>query len=249
MGRMEGNVVIVTGASDGIGAAICRQLASEGARVAMAARRAEPLERLAVEIKAAGGEADWTTVDICDGGALDAFIRDVAARHGVLHGLVNNAAAVGQGTVGDTDDKVWRETFSGGVDAVFVAMRAALDVMRSGSIVNIASAMGRRGTPGMAAYSSSKAAVEALTRTAAVESALSGVRINAVAPGLILTPGTRNFFDQQPGEQIKAERDIPMGRGGLPNEVAQAVVFLLSNDASYITGTCIDVDGGRLARL
>lgn len=252
MGRMNGKVVIVTGGSDGIGKATAFRLAQEGAHVVITARRPEPLAAAVAEISAAGGSAECHVVDITDSDALDALITDVARKHGRLDGLVNNAAKVSMGAITDVTNQEWRDTFAGGADAVFVATRAALRVMvpqGNGSIVNISSANGRRAMPWMASYSASKAAIIQFSKVAANEVARSGVRVNALAPGLILTPGNEAFFASQPGAREKSEDAIPIGRGARPEEIASAILFLLSDDASYVTGICLDVDGGKTSQL
>ena len=249
---MRGKIVIVTGASDGIGRATAIRLAAEGAHVVLLARRPDPLAAVEAQIRATGGSAESLPVDITDSKALDALIADVAKRHGRLDGLVNNAAKVSMGALTELSDKDWRETFAGGIDAVFVATRAAVRVMQpqgSGSIVNISSTNGRRAMPRMSAYSASKAAVIHFSKVVASEVATSGVRVNAIAPGLILTPGNEAFFASQPAALQKSASAIPMGRGGRPEELASAVLFLLSDESSYVTGVCLDVDGGKASQL
>jgi len=252
MPSMQGKIVIVTGASDGIGKATALRVAREGAHVVLVARRPEPLEAVKSTISAAGGSAATATVDISDGKALDALIASVAAKHGRLDGLVNNAAKVSMGPLTEITDKEWRDTFAAGADAVFVSTRAALRVMQpqgSGSIVNISSTNGRRAMPWMASYSASKAAIIHFSKIAAAEAARFGVRVNALAPGMIMTPGNEAFFTTQPEMLAKSQDAIPMGRAGKPEELASAVLFLLSDESSYVTGICLDVDGGKASQL
>lgn len=249
---MQERIVIVTGASDGIGRATAAHLARAGAHVVMLARRQAPLEAAAAELREAGGSVETALVDIADSAALDSLIRGVAERHGRLDGLVNNAAQVSMGAIVDTDDATWRQTFAGGADAVFVATRAALRVMQpqgSGSIVNIASTNGERAMPWMGAYSASKAATIHFSRVAAMEAAPHGVRVNALSPGMIMTPGNLNYYQQEPEAQQRVEAAIPAQRGGTPEEVAAAIAFLLSDDATYVNGVCLEVDGGKAAQL
>jgi len=159
---MQGSVVIVTGASDGIGGATARRLASDGVHVVMIARRSDHLEQAAKAIRAGGGMVETHSLDVADTDALDRLIADVAARHGRLDGLVNNAARSSMGALVDASDSEWRDTFAVNADAPFVATRAALRVMipqKSGSIVNIASTNGRRAMKNMAVYSATKAAL------------------------------------------------------------------------------------------
>ena len=249
---MQGRIVIVTGASDGIGRATASRLAADGAHVVMLARRSEPLEAAAKSLRDTGASVETAVLDIADSQALDGLVREVAERHGRLDGLVNNAAQVSMGAIVDTDDDTWRQTFAGGADAVFVATRAALRVMipqGSGSIVNIASTNGERAMPWMGAYSASKAATIHFSRVAAMEAAPHGVRVNALSPGMIMTPGNLNYYNQQPEAQQRVEAAIPAQRGGRPEEVAAAIAFLLSDDATYVNGVCLEVDGGKAAQL
>lgn len=249
---MQGRIVIVTGASDGIGRATASRLAADGAHVVMLARRSEPLEAAAKSLRDTGASVETAVLDIADSQALDGLVREVAERHGRLDGLVNNAAQVSMGAIVDTDDDTWRQTFAGGADAVFVATRAALRVMipqGSGSIVNIASTNGERAMPWMGAYSASKAATIHFSRVAAMEAAPHGVRVNALSPGMIMTPGNLSYYNQQPEAQQRVEAAIPAQRGGRPEEVAAAIAFLLSDDATYVNGVCLEVDGGKAAQL
>ena len=249
---MHKRIIIVTGASDGIGQATAARLAAEGAHVVMLARRSDPLAAAADALRNTGASVETAVLDIADNKALDALVREIAERHGRLDGLVNNAAHVSMGAIVDTDDDTWRQTFAAGADAVFVATRAALRVMipqGSGSIVNIASTNGERAMPWMGAYSASKAATIHFSRVAAMEAAPHGVRVNALSPGMIMTPGNLNYYDQQPEAQQRVEAAIPARRGGRPEEVAAAIAFLLSDDATYVNGICLEVDGGKAAQL
>lgn len=249
---MQGKVIIVTGASDGIGHAAARRLAHDGAHVVMAARGAEKLAAAAQAIEATGGSVETAIVDIADGAALDAMIAETARRHGRLDGLVNNAARVSMGQITDVTDEEWDATFKAGIDAVFVATRAALRIMipqGSGAIVNISSTNGRRAMPWMGSYSASKAAIVHFSKIAAMEGGPHGVRVNALAPGMVLTPGNAAFYADQPDALGAVTAAIPARRGGTPEEVAGAIRFLLSDDAGYVNGVCLDVDGGKAAQL
>ena len=178
------------------------------------------------------------------------MIADVAASNG-LDILVNNAAHVGFGSVADASLEDFRENFRVNVDATYAGMQAAIKVMSNngGSIVNISSINGDRAMPGMAGYSSSKAALLHLTRLASMETAGLNIRVNAVTPGPIMTPGTEAFIQSDPkaGEAIAA--GIPMQRMGMPEEVANVVLFLASDMSSYVTGANIPVDGGKANEL
>ncbi|SFR90711.1 SDR family NAD(P)-dependent oxidoreductase [Sphingomonas jatrophae] len=246
---MQGKVIVVTGASDGIGRATADRLAAEGARVVMIARGRDKLEAAAAEI---GGAVETAALDVTDTAAFEAAIAGAAARHGRLDGLVNNAAHVSMGMIVDTDEAAWRATFAAGVDAVFTGTRAALRVMMaqgSGSIVNISSTNGRRAMAAMGAYSASKAALIQFSKVAAMEAGPSGVRVNALAPGMVMTPGNAAFYETMPEALDAVSAAIPARRGGRPEEIAGAIRFLLSDDASYVNGICLDVDGGKAAQL
>ncbi len=249
---MRGRVFVVTGASDGIGRATAARLAGEGAHVVMMARGAEKLDAAAAALKADGGAVETIMLDVSDVSAFDAAIADVARRHGRLDGLVNNAALVSMGMIVDATDSDWRATFAAGADAVFTGTRAALRVMipqGSGSIVNIASTNGRRAMAAMGAYSASKAALIHFSRVAAMEAGPAGVRVNALAPGMVLTPGNAAFYETAPEALAAVSAATPARRGGQPEEIAGAIRFLLSDDASYVNGVCLDVDGGKAAQL
>lgn len=249
---MQGKVVIVTGASDGIGRATANRLAADGAHVVVVARRPEPLAEAEAAIRAAGGSVETAQLDVSDGAAFDRLINDVAQRHGRLDGLVNNAARTTIGKVVNITDEDWRATFATNADAILVGTRAALRIMqpqKSGSIVNIASTNGRRAMTGMGAYSASKAALIHFSRVAAMEAAPHNVRVNALAPGMVLTPANEEFFKTQPAAKAAVESTIPANRAGRPEEIAGAIRFLLSDDASFVNGVCLDVDGGKAAQL
>ena len=248
---MAGRVVIVTGGSEGIGRATALLLAQHGAHVAICARRPGPLEE-ARAIIAVEGSVEAHLLDVSDVDAFARLIRSVATTHGRLDGLVNNAMANSYKTVLDLTLDDWRGDFRINADAVFVGTKAALEIMiprRSGAIVNIASLNALLAMPGMASYSASKAALVHFSAVAAMEAAPHGVRINVVAPGQIMTPAMDAFAAGDPARNARVSENIPMGRAGQPVEIAQAVRFLLSDESSYITGTCLPVDGGKVQQL
>jgi len=248
---MAGRVVIVTGGSDGIGRATAVELAREGAHVLICARRPEVLAD-AHRAVAAVGAVESHILDVGDAPAFAAFVADAASRHGRLDGLVNNAMAVSYKNVLDLTLEDWRHDFRVNSEAVFIGTQAAMRVMipqGSGAIVNISSLNGLRAMPGMASYSASKAALVHFSAVAAAEAAPHGVRVNVVAPGQIMTPATEAFAAADPERNARVSKTIPMGRGGRPEEIAHAVRFLLSDDASFITGACLPVDGGKLQQL
>jgi NAD(P)-dependent dehydrogenase (short-subunit alcohol dehydrogenase family) len=248
----KGQVAIVTGGSDGIGRATAKLLAERGATVAICARRPEKLEEAKAEIEAAGGKVEIHRLDVSDDKAFTALVEDVAKRHGRLDMMVNNAMSVHYAPIGKLTLDQWRQDFAVNSDAVFVGTKAAMGVMEKqgkGSIVNISSSCGIRAAPFMSSYSASKAALIQFTAVAAMEGARSGIRVNAIVPGQVQTAATEGFAKAAPEAAAKTVDAIPMGRGGQPEELAEAIVFMLSDAASYVTGTALPVDGGKAAQL
>lgn len=247
---MQGKVAFVTGGGTGIGAATAIRLAQEGATVVICGRRQAPLDEVVAQIKAAGGQAEAVQADVSDEDGFTAAIEAAAQRHGRLDVLVNNAMAYSWGTIEETSTSDWHSNFSTSVDGTFWGTRTAMKLMkeRGGSIINLSSICGLLGTAHMAGYSAAKAAIINFSRAAAAEGALSGIRVNVVIPAVVETPGTAGMLADEASRQ-NTEKLIPMGRVGQPEELANAILFLASDEASYITGAALPVDGGRSAVL
>lgn len=242
-GRFAGRIAIVVGAGRGIGAAIAARLAREGARVVVADRDKALADATAARIGAVAMHAD-----IGDGEAADALVAATVARFGRLDIMVQNAAIYPWSLIRDISVGEWDAVLGVNLRSAFLTARAALEPMKAnggGRLIFISSITGPRvSSPGHAHYSASKAGINGFIKTAAIEFAPFGITVNAVEPGNILTEGlkaerSREFIDSM-------EAAVPLGRLGTPDDVAGAVAFLASDDASYITGTSIIVDGGQV---
>ncbi|MEU3350777.1 glucose 1-dehydrogenase [Streptomyces sp. NPDC037389] len=250
--RFSGKAVLVTGGGTGIGRAVALAFAREGARVVVAGRRAEPLEETVAAIEAAGGEATAVTADVTRPADVEALVERTVRRYGGLDVAVNNVGVLTPpAKVADIPEDDWHTALTTNVTGVWLSMKHEIAHMRAnggGAIVNISSNLGaHKRLPGLGAYAAGKAAVSALTRSAALDHIGEGVRINAVSPGPIDTP-----MSSRPGESArdKAERmarDVPAGRAGSPEEVAAAVLHLASDEAGYTVGTELVLDGGITA--
>jgi NAD(P)-dependent dehydrogenase (short-subunit alcohol dehydrogenase family) len=248
--RLDGRVAFVTGASRGIGRDLARALAHAGARVAIAARAADDLERLAAEIEAEGGAALPVVLDLRDSAGIGRALDEAAACFGRLDVLVNNAGVGTNHDALDVTEEEWDEVLGVNLKGLFFACQAAGRLMRaqrSGRIVNMSSQAGHVGIRRHAAYCASKGGVEQLTRVLALEWAAYGITVNAVSPTFIRTPGTAERLDQ-PEFLADVLSRIPLGRVGSPMDVAGAVVFLASPAADLITGAVLAVDGGWTAQ-
>ena len=241
----DSGCALVTGASRGIGAATARELAWRGRAVALLCRHsAEEAEEVATRIRAAGGTARVLLADVADPEAPDAVFDDLEAEWGPVSVLVNNAGITADGLAPRMADESWSSVLETNLSGAFRMTRRALGPMiraRWGRVVNVGSIVGRRANPGQANYAAAKAGLEAMTRTVAAEVARRGITANAVAPGLI---DTRLTAAGVGGGLVKA---IPARRAGTPEEVAACIGFLTSEQAAYVNGSTLTVDGGLTA--
>ena len=246
MAGVEGRIALVTGASQGIGRGCALLLAESGAKVALCARNQEKLEQLAAEIKAKGGEAEAFPLDVSNEEAIKATVKAVVARFGKLEILVNNAGITRDQLVMRMKRADWDDVLATNLTAPYLLIQAAISPMlkqRWGRIVNITSIFGQIGQVGQANYSSSKAGLIGLTMAVAREVGSRNITVNAVAPGFIETAMTEVLPAELKENILKS---IPLGRAGSDMDVAQAVKFLASEEAGYITGHVLNVNGGIL---
>jgi meso-butanediol dehydrogenase/(S,S)-butanediol dehydrogenase/diacetyl reductase len=238
-------VVIVTGASNGIGKATATLFAQEGATVVMMARRPDVLEQARAEV-AKIGKAEAVSIDVSDTEAYAAAIRDVAARHGRIDVLVNNAGSGVFCNIEHIDLDSFRGPFRLNVDAAMISMQTVIPIMEKqggGAIVNCSSIMGARSQPGSGAYAASKAALNHLGRVAALEVAEKGIRVNTVQVGSVATEGTAGYREEYPEMAAKVVDANPLKRWGKPEEIANVIAFLASDKASFVTGALVAADG------
>jgi len=244
MFSLKDRVALVTGASQGIGRATALALAAAGAKVVCAARNAEKLAAVVTEIGSAGGEARAVTMDVADSAQIKAGFKDVTERFGRLDILVNNAAVTRDMLALRMKSEDWDEVLKTNLTGAYVCIQNALGIMlrqRYGRIINVSSVVAQTGNAGQANYVAAKAGLIGLTKAIAVEIASRNITVNAVAPGFIATPMTE-VLSQQVKDAMLAR--IPLNRMGSDAEVAAAIVFLASEEAGYITGHVLDINGG-----
>src|SRR5277367_6543446 len=242
------SVVLITGGLTGIGRAAAVAFAKKGAKVVVAGRRDEVGQALAKELRSLGSEAEFINADVRKEDDVRALVDKTVARFGRLDVAVNNAGTEGQvGPITEQTAESYAATFDTNVLGVILSMKHEVRVMLgqgSGSIINVSSTYGHEGAAGASIYVASKHAVEGLTKSVALETATSGIRVNVVAPGPTDT-GMLTRFTRTPENKAALVATVPMGRLGLTEELAAAIVFLASDDASFITGHVLNVDGGK----
>ena len=247
---MNGPVVLITGALTGIGRAAAIAFAREGARVAISGRRDEAGQKLVEELREIGAEAEFWRTDVRHDEDVRELVDKTVARFGRLDVAVNNAGTEGsRGLVTEQTQESYAATFDTNVLGVLLSMKHELRAMlpqRSGSIINVSSAYGSVGAPGASVYVASKHAVEGMTKSAALEVAQTGIRVNVVAPGTTDT-GMLTRFTNTDENKAALVSTVPVKRLATPEEIANVIVFVASANASYMTGASIPVDGGMLA--
>ena len=246
MFKLSNKIAVITGASQGIGKVIAEVLSSAGAHVICVARTENKIKALANEINIKSGTASYKPCDISDGEAFASLINDTVKEHGKLDILINNAGITKDALVMRMNEDQWDTVINTNLKGAFHGMKAAIRPMmknRSGRIINITSIVGLTGNPGQANYAASKAGLIGMTKSIAKEVATRGITVNCIAPGWIGTDMTDELSDATKDQFLSR---IPIGRIGAPEDIAHAALFLASDEANYITGQTITVDGGRI---
>jgi NAD(P)-dependent dehydrogenase (short-subunit alcohol dehydrogenase family) len=251
--RLAGKVALITGGGTGIGRACAVRFAAEGAKVAVAGRRKELLAGAVNEISGADGEAIAIPCDVSRTEEVEHAVRSVVERFGRLNVVVNNAGAMTPGTAEQTTDAHFDLMISANLKSAFLVSRAALGPMRAaggGSIINIGSILGLVGMKNRVAYAAAKGGVTLMTKCMALDHAKENIRVNCICPSLVETEIARALFAAAPDpEAAKRERlsSVPMGRAGKPEEIAALAAYLASDEAAWVTGSAISIDGGHAA--
>ena len=256
VGRLQGKVALITGGTSGIGEATARLFAREGAQIAITGRRIELGERIVSEIRSLGAEAIFIAADVTRPEDCRRTIQETLAAYGHIDILFNNAGLVTQGTLEETSEEEWISTFDVNVKGTYLMTKLVLPMLRAqggGVIVNNASDWGIVGGPHYTAYSASKGAVVLLTKSVALEVARDNIRVNAICPGDTYVErwriDERHNSSGDFGAELKAMgEDLPIGRVGTVEEIARSVLFLASDESSFMTGATLIVDGGNTAR-
>jgi 3-oxoacyl-[acyl-carrier protein] reductase len=248
---LHGQVALVTGASSGLGVRFAQVLAEHGAAVALVARRAERIAEVQAQIERAGGRAVAVAADVRDRTAMTAAFDAVEQAFGTVTILVNNAGVVTSGRAVALSEEEWRRVLATNLDAVFYwaqeAARRLLAAGKGGAIVNIASVLGFGVDKGVVAYATAKAGVIQLTKALALELAFKGIRVNAIAPGWIVTELNRDYLASERGATLK--REIPIGRFGEARDLDGPLLLLVSDAGRFVTGATIVADGGQMVAL
>ncbi|MBF6065268.1 glucose 1-dehydrogenase [Nocardia terpenica] len=249
IGRLTGKVALITGATGGIGLATAELFAREQARLVVTDIDERGIETLAARLRAEGADVLGVALDVSSAEQWARVVESTRQRFGGLDILINVAGVVDWSGVEDAGQQAWDRVIAVNQTGTWLAMKTAMPLLRASgaaSIVNTSSVLGIVGSGAAAAYHASKGAVRLLTKTAAVEYATRGVRVNSVHPGVIATPMIQDILDEQGDQQPDIVR-TPMRRAGLPSEIAHAMLFLASDESSYITGAELIVDGGLTA--
>jgi NAD(P)-dependent dehydrogenase (short-subunit alcohol dehydrogenase family) len=251
--RLSGKVALITGGGTGIGRACALRFSREGASVALAGRRKEPLAAVAGEIQASGGQALSVICDVAKSDEVEKAIGQVVSRFGALHVLVNNAGVLHVGSVEETSEAEWDRLIDVDLKGTFLMSRAALPALRKsggGSIVNIGSVLGLVAMKKRAAYAAAKGGVTLLTKAMALDHAHEGIRVNCICPAIVETDLVQRILSQVPDREAAVRMrtaQIPLGRMGQPEDVASMAAFLASEESSWLTGAAIALDGGLTA--
>ncbi len=251
--RLSGKVALITGGGTGIGRACALAFGREGSQVVVAGRRKEPLDAVVLEIEAVGGAALALTCDVTQAASVTAALSQSEQHFGRLNTIVNNAGAVVVATVERTSDEDWEKVIAANLTGTFLVSRGALPALRragGGSIVNIGSVLGLVARQERAAYCAAKAGVSGLTRAMAIDHAQDKIRVNCICPTIVETKLGMQSIRQAPNAEGEIQRrinEIPLGRMGMPEDVAMMAVYLASDEASWVTGASFPLDGGVTA--